>query len=73
MLTPQKPPIPLHVEYAGQTRFALPDGFKQTENTELIVNGEKCFPHYFSIKDCVLYYDNPANVLSPLSSVLLVP
>ena len=66
-------PIQLKVDFAGQTRFALPDGFKQTENTELIVNGEKCFGHYFSIKENVLYYDNPANVLSPLSIVLLVP
>lgn len=68
-----KDPIKLQVEYAGQTRFALPAGFQQTENTELIVNGEKCFQHYFSIKDGVLYYDNPANVLAPLSSVLIVP
>ena len=66
-------PITIHVEYAGQTRFALRDDFTPTENTELIVNGEKCFRHYFSIKDGVLYYDNPANELSPLSSVLLVP
>lgn len=66
-------PIVLKVEYAGQTRFALPQGFTSSGNTQLIVNGEACLPHYFRIDGEILVYDNPANVLIPLSNVLLVP